>query len=68
MKTTLISVLAAMVLVGCASQSDLEALRADVVEVHNMAEGANQTALEARQCCADNRQTIDRMYQKLMIK
>ncbi len=56
------------VMVGCASRSDLQALRDDLVEVHSMAEGANQTALNAAQCCVNNRQTINRMYEKLMTK
>lgn len=55
-------------MVGCASQSDLEALRNDVTENHALAMGAQQTASNAAQCCLANRQAMDKMYSRLMTK
>ena len=47
--------------VGCASQSELDAVR-------QTAENAQRTASDAAECCALNAQKVDRMYQKLMAK
>ena len=52
---------AAAMMVGCASQNELEAVR-------QTAENAQRTASSASECCDLNSQKVDRMYQKLMAK
>lgn len=60
--------LLSLLFVGCASQSDLDALRNDLSETHLLATNAQQTALNAAQCCITNRQSLDKMYNRLMAK
>lgn len=63
MKTIAIitTLFAAVMMVGCASQSELD-------EVRQTAENAQRTADNAAECCATNSQKVNRMYQKLMAK
>lgn len=55
----------ALILSACASQSDLNALRAQVA-ADNAATLA--VAQGAQQCCDNNSVKLDRMYQKIMSK
>ena len=59
--TMITTLFAAIMMIGCASQSELDAVRQTV-------ENAQRTASDAAQCCDLNSQKVDRMYQKLMAK
>lgn len=61
MKTLFATVIASVVLFGCASQSDLD-------EIRELATRANNTAAGAVQCCELAHEKIDRMYIKIMTK
>lgn len=61
MKTLFATVIASVVMFGCASQSDLD-------EVRELANQANNTAAGAAQCCELAHSKIDRMYTKIMTK
>lgn len=62
------SLVASSFLIGCASQSDLESVRELAVNAQNSADNAQNTATNASKCCEANRQSLERMYQKLMTK
>lgn len=59
--TLFVTLTAFSLMVGCASQSELD-------DVRQTAENAQRTASDAAECCALNAQKVDRMYQKLMAK
>lgn len=63
MKMTILGMvlISSLLMIGCASQSDLD-------DVRQTAENAQRTASSAAECCALNGQKVDRMYQKLMAK
>lgn len=55
-------------LVGCASNNDLAEVREMTINAQKSADNAQETATNASKCCEANRQSLDRMYQKLMTK
>lgn len=63
MKMTILgmALINSLLMIGCASQSDLD-------DVRQTAENAQRTASDAAECCALNAQKVDRMYQRLMAK
>jgi hypothetical protein len=64
-RTVLLGTILALAMAGCASQSDLEAVRAQAA-ADNAA--TRDIAVQAQQCCETNSLKLDRMYQKLMSK
>jgi hypothetical protein len=62
------AVLLSSLIVGCASKSELEEVRALAVGAQQSADNAQATASNASKCCEMNRQSLERMYQKVMGK
>ena len=54
--------------VGCASTSDLAAVKKDADEAKAMARQAMDTANETRSCCTANEERLNRAYKKGMYK
>ena len=62
------AVLFSSLIIGCASKSELEEVRALAISAQQSADNAQNTASNAAKCCEMNRQEIQRMYQKVMSK
>lgn len=67
MKVVILS-LFGVLLVGCASQSEMNEVRALADSAYSNSAIAARAADDAIQCCVDQSQRLDRMYQKIMGK
>jgi hypothetical protein len=60
--------LLAVSLVGCATRSSVEEVRAIALEAKAAAHSADVQARVNEQCCLDGQAKLDRMYKKAMMK
>ena len=62
------AVLFSSLIIGCASKSELEEVRALAIGAQQSADNAQNTASNASKCCEMNRQALERMYKKVLSK
>lgn len=62
------AILFSSLIIGCASSKDLEEVRQLALDAQQSADNAQNTASNASKCCEMNRQSLERMYQKIMGK
>jgi uncharacterized protein YceK len=58
----------ALLLSGCATTSDLEAVKSMAMKAQQTADTAMQKADTANSCCQANTEKLDRMFKKSMYK